>query len=157
MKLYLGNKMVGIRQFNFPWFDAQAEMLRALSLVEEVFNPAERDRETGFYPSPNCMGTMEDMAALNFSRRDALATDWAWIAAHSDGMIAGPRWPESTGTISEIACHQALGLPVWEAGVFYAYWDKPHLIQFKLPSIMEIGGCGDACVNPPVTGIRKGW
>jgi hypothetical protein len=140
MKLYLGNKMVGIRQFNFPWFDAAAAELRSLAVVTEVFNPAERDRETGFYPDPECLGTVEDMARLNFSRREALGTDWAWIANYSDGMIAGQDWAKSTGTISEIACHQALGLPVYEYPVFMAYWNKPHLPKMKLPPIMELGG-----------------
>lgn len=140
MKLYLGNKMVGIRQFNFPWFDASAEVLRSFPLVSEVFNPAERDRAKGFYPSQDCTGTVEEMAALNFSRRTALLTDWTWIGKFSDGMVAGPRWSESTGTISEIACHQALGLPVWEYTVFCAVVHKPHLIELKLPPIMELGG-----------------
>jgi hypothetical protein len=140
VKLYLGNKMVGIRQFNFPWFDSAAAGLLAVPGVDYVFNPASRDRAKGFCPDENCLGTMEEMAALNFSRRDALAIDWAWIAAYSDGMIAGPRWSESTGTISEIGCHQALGLPVWEYSVFCAYWNKPHLPQMKLPPIMELGG-----------------
>lgn len=139
MRLYLGNKMVGIRQFNFPWFDAAAAELRALPLVTEVFNPAERDRETGFYPPEDCLGTTADMAAMNFSRREALGTDYAWIARYSDGMAAGPDWWKSTGTISEIAVHQALGLPVWEHHVFLGYWDKPHLIEVKLPPIMELG------------------
>jgi hypothetical protein len=139
MRLYLGNKMVGIRQFNFPWFDAVAAELRALSMVTEVFNPAERDREVGFYPAEDCLGTVEDMAELHFSRRAALATDYAWICDHSDGMVAGQDWMKSTGTISEIAIHQALGLPVWETGVFMAYWDDSHLIEMKLPPIMELG------------------
>ena len=139
MKLYLGNKMVGIRQFNFPWFDVAAATLRSFPSVAEVFNPAERDRQDGFYPNRECLGTLEESVAAGFSRRDALLTDWTWIGKNSDGMIAGPDWMDSTGTISEIACHQALGLPVWEFGVFSQNWDKPHLIDLKLPPIMEVG------------------
>lgn len=118
--LYLGNKMVGIQQFNYPWFDSTAERLRKVPGVISVFNPADRDRESGFYPAPDCMGTVEDMAALNFSRREALRLDWTWIAENSDGMLAGPLWYRSSGTISEIACHQALGLPVWSTATFFA-------------------------------------
>lgn len=139
MKIYIGNKMMGIRQFNFPWFDDAAFSLRKLGI--EVFNPAERDRKAGFYPATDCMGTVEDMEALNFSRRGALAVDWAWIAANSDGMVAGPDWRKSTGTVSEIACHQALGLPVWEFDVFVRNYVSARISPeiYALPPLLELG------------------
>ena len=117
-RLYLGNKMVGIRQFNFPWFIETAEALRDVPGVAEVFNPAERDMRAGFYPDPDCEGTLEELKDLDFSRREALHADWDWIARYSEGMVVGPAWLKSTGTISEVACHQALGLPVWESRIF---------------------------------------
>jgi hypothetical protein len=50
--------------------------------------------------------------------REALQSDWEWIAKYSNGLVIGPNWATSRGTISEIACHQALGLPVWETHIF---------------------------------------
>lgn len=122
--LYLGNKMVGIPFFNAPWFDMIAMKLRMTSGIESVFNPADEDRRMGFDPMKCPNGSEEESRVNGFDRRRALGADWGWIASFSDGMIAGPDWESSTGTISEVACHQALGLPVWEAQVFFEHIDS---------------------------------
>ena len=114
MNLYLGNKMSGVPYFNAPWFDRITEELRAMSTVGMVFNPAQHDREMGFDPMSCPTGSMTEARAAGFSSRHALDADWHWIAVHSNGMVAGPQWRDSPGTISEIACHQALRLPVWQ-------------------------------------------
>jgi hypothetical protein len=117
--LYLGNKMVGKPYFNAPWFDATADRLRAIPGVDGVFNPAEEDRRTGFEPMSCPLGTTDEARRAGFDRRRALGADWLWIACYSNGLIVGPDWETSTGTISEVAAHQALNLPVWEAYVFF--------------------------------------
>jgi hypothetical protein len=131
MKLYLGNKMVGIPYFNAPWFDETAAILRRMHGVTEVFNPADHDRAQGFDPMKCPHGTAEEAEAMGFVRRRALRDDWTWIAENSDGLVVGPSWQSSTGTISEVACHQALGLPVWDSSVFMSGYRKtiPRLIQ----------------------------
>lgn len=134
--LYLGNKMVGIPEFNFPWFDMAAGRLMAIPGIDYVFNPAHEDRKMGF-DATGLLGTDEEMAEHNFDRRKALALDWGWIAAKSNGMIVGPDWRNSTGTISEVACHQALGLPVWPFEVFAANWDYPDLPLLTLKPFRE--------------------
>lgn len=128
--LYLGNKMVGIPFFNAPWFDMTAKMLRRYKGIHDVFNPAEADRRMGFEPMKCPGGTAEEAQEHGFERRRALGADWGWIAAFSDGMVAGEDWESSTGTLSEIAAHQALGLPVWESSVFFEYieLDVEHLL-----------------------------
>lgn len=123
MRIYLANKMVGIAEFNFPWFDESAAILRAIPLVTEVFNPAEEDRKQGF-DATGLLGTEEEAAAQGFDRRRTLGMDWAWIAARSEGCVVGPQWYRSSGARSEVACHQALGLPVWNFEDFLYYWDK---------------------------------
>lgn len=139
--VYLGNKMTGKPFFNAPWFDASAAVLLSFPTVQCVFNPAQHDRDMGFEPM-NCPdGSAAEGKAAGFEPREALGADWAWIARDSDALIVGPDWHDSPGTISEIACHQALRLPVWEYQVFCAYWDKDHLWDFALPPIMELGDC----------------
>lgn len=117
--LYLGNKMVGIPYFNAPWFDKTAIHIRSLPGVTSVFNPADEDRRSGFDPMLCPNGTAEEAEANGFDRRRALGADWLWISSYSNGLVIGPDWERSTGTMSEIACHQALGLPVWEADRFF--------------------------------------
>jgi hypothetical protein len=140
MRLYLGNKMTGVPFFNAPWFDKAAADLLALPCVETVFNPAEHDRKMGFEPLNCPNGSSEEAKAAGFEARKALGADWAWIACISDGMIVGPDWKDSPGTISEVACHQALKLPVWDIAVFTAMHSHPYLLQLALWPIMELGG-----------------
>jgi hypothetical protein len=137
--IYLGNKMTGIPYFNAKWFDATAAQLRVTPGVESVFNPAEFDRARGFEPLLCPTGSAEEAKAAGFNAREALGADWAWIAEHSDGLVIGPDWAKSPGTISEIACHQALKLPVWEAGTFFctAMYDAEALFypEYQFPPL----------------------
>lgn len=146
MKLYLGNKMSGVPYFNAPWFDMAAGVLRALPSVEFVFNPADHDREMGFDPMLCPSGSPEEARAAGFSARAALGADWLWISQNSDALVVGPDWRTSPGTISEIACHQALRLPVWE----WAAFARQDAFTFSLPPLLELGGLRTA--SSPVTG-----
>lgn len=140
MRIYLSNKMTGIPYFNAPWFDAATLELMSLPDVEEVFNPAEHDRENGFEPMDVPTGTIEEAVKHGFVLGPALLGDWTYIANEADAVIVGPRWMDSKGAISEVACAQALGKPVYEYQVFRAFHGSPSLQQFKLPPIMELGG-----------------
>lgn len=123
--IYLGNKMIGIPRLNAPWFDSTAMRLRQVRGVDSVFNPVDEDRRMGFDPMDCLKGTAEEISGSGFDRRRALGADWGWISAYSDGMIVGPDWRTSNGTISEVACHQGLGLPVWSDSVFFEYAGSP--------------------------------
>lgn len=116
--LYLGNKMSGVPFFNAPWFYDMTVRLCAVPGVSSVFNPANEDAQRGFDPMKCPSGSKEEAEAAGFVLRDALGADWKYISEHSDGLVIGPDWRTSKGTISEIACHQALGLPVWEWDLF---------------------------------------
>jgi hypothetical protein len=111
--LYLGNKMAGVPFFNAPWFDNVAASLRKLPEVLYVFNPADHDRTLGFEPLEFPSGSSAEAKAAGFNARLALRDDWNWIATFSEGLVIGPDWWDSPGTKSEIACHQALRLPMW--------------------------------------------
>ena len=117
--LYIGNKMTDMPFFNTPWFDETAAKLRQVPGTGQIFNPAEWDRMRGFDPMKCPRGSIEEAREAGFDLRTALGSDWEWIAKYSNGLIIGPEWDTSKGTISEIACHQALGLPVWEAELFF--------------------------------------
>jgi hypothetical protein len=149
--LYLANKMAGVPYFNAPWFDMAAKELRKLKHVGRVFNPAEHDREMGFEPMLCPNGSPEEARAARFQLEDALRYDWNWIVDMSDGLIIGPQWQTSKGTISEIACHQALGLPVWEYECYLAWHqgrDPLHFLEdLVLPPLLETRKMGGDLLN----------
>lgn len=147
MKLYLGNKMSGMPFFNAPWFDKVSSGARIFEGVTEVFNPAEQDRKRGFDPMKCPNGSAEEASKAGFVLRDALGDDYAWITKNSDGLIIGPQWRDSPGTISEIAVHQALRLPVWE-------WSTFQYFGSRLLTMAQING-RNAHTLPPVLKLHE--
>jgi Domain of unknown function (DUF4406) len=112
MYLYLGGKMVGIPGLGFEAFDEGAALLRILG--HTVFNPADHDRDNGFDPGNEYLGTYADIDASGFNRREALRADLNWIMLNSQAMIlVDENWVTSPGTIAEIAAHQSIFLPVF--------------------------------------------
>lgn len=119
-RLYLGNKMTGVPYLNAPWFDQTADRLRKVQGVSEVFNPAAEDRKLGLDPMLCPNGSQQEAEEIGgLGIRKSLTYDLHWISCNSNGMIIGPAWFGSKGTITEIAFHQALRLPVWEDSVFF--------------------------------------
>ena len=119
MYLYLGGKMVGLPGLGFGEFDMAATTLRKRG--HTVFNPADHDRQCGFNPDEDYLGTYVDIDKSGFSRKAALRADFDWIFSTSQGMVALENWPSSPGTRFEIAAHQSIFLPVWELGDFLAF------------------------------------
>ncbi len=112
MKVYVAGPMRGIKDFNFPEFDAVAEWIRTFGY--EVFNPADRDREVhGEGVNTSDTGDLKDIEHTGFSLRDALGADLQWIAAHADAVCVLPGWENSKGAQAEVALACALGLEVW--------------------------------------------
>ena len=111
MKLYLAGPMRGVPYFNFPaFFDAQARLEAA---GHTVFNPAMRDVEVGF-DWENCPdGSNEELANHDFSLREALGADTAFICAEADGIFVLSGWERSSGARAEVALTLALVLPVF--------------------------------------------
>lgn len=112
MKVYVAGPMRGIKDFNFPAFDACADWIREFGY--EVFNPADRDREKhGDDVNKSATGDLADIVSTGFSLRDALGADLAWIAAEADAVCVLPGWENSKGAQAEVALARALGLEVW--------------------------------------------
>jgi hypothetical protein len=111
MKVYVAGPMRGVPEFNFPAFNAAAAQLRALG--HEVFNPAERDIEKYGKGVNNAAGDMgQAVREVNFSLRDALGADLAWICAEADAIALLPGWANSQGATAEAFTGVALGLTV---------------------------------------------
>lgn len=106
--------MRGVPEFNFPAFDQAARVLSGLG--HTVFNPADRDRSTGF--DTKGMTGDENLADAGFSLREALHADTEWISLHADAIALLPGWEKSTGVAAEVALARALGLPVCLAHEF---------------------------------------
>lgn len=111
MKIYIAGPMTGIPNFNFPAFNRAAAVLRAEG--HSVFNPAERDieRHGGVDISfSNDTGDPEQAKRdFNFSLREALADDTAFICRDADAIAMLPGWENSKGARAEHALAFALG------------------------------------------------
>jgi hypothetical protein len=113
MRVYVAGPMRGRPFFNFPAFDAAADMLR--SEGHEVFNPADRDRDVhgnGVFDSET--GDLKDIEHTGFNLREALGADLDWICREADAIALLPEWQTSKGATAEFAVARALGLEIWE-------------------------------------------
>lgn len=113
MKVYVAGPMRGIKDFNFPAFDAAADELRADG--HEVFNPADRDRAVhGADVNKSETGDLSDPAvvASGFDLRAALGADMEWICRDADAIYLLPGWSNSKGATAERATALALSLVV---------------------------------------------
>jgi len=105
-RIYVAGPMRGIPEFNFPAFHQAADELKAAGHL--VFNPAAHDVNNGFDPSG--MTGNEDLSALGFDLRNALAADTGFICGSADAIAFLPGWHESKGARAEMALAAALGL-----------------------------------------------
>lgn len=113
MRIYIANKMTGIPEYNFPWFDRARDYL--IELGHDPLSPADLDKAEGFNGSGEAP---EDMTLEACLRRDFLA-----IANECDAIAFGPRWAESTGAPKERFVGQAIGCGMYrvdpDARTFY--------------------------------------
>lgn len=105
---YIAGPMRGIPEFNFPAFFDAAERLDRPGWV---YNPAERHSDGGF----DCRGLTgnEDLVALDFDVRVALAEGLTWIARRADSVCVLAGWERSLGAKAEVAAARAVGIPVF--------------------------------------------
>jgi hypothetical protein len=112
MKVYLAGPMRGKPNFNFPAFDYAAAKLREDG--HEVFSPADKDRECiGAENFINPTGDEDKLAAItNYTIRDALGNDLAWICKEAEAIALLPGWENSTGANAERATGIAIGATI---------------------------------------------
>jgi len=111
MKLYLAGPMRTIPYFNFPAFLEAATTLEGLG--HEVFNPAQRDIDTGFLWKLCPDGSSSELNAVGFDLREALGADTKWICQQADGVVLLPEWRNSSGATMEAALANALGIGIY--------------------------------------------
>lgn len=91
MKIYIAGPMTGIKDFNYPAFNAEAARLRALG--HEVLNPAEN-------PAPPC-GSWAGYMRLALRQ-----------LIECECVVLLPGWIESKGAMIERNLAQALGMAI---------------------------------------------
>lgn len=103
--------MRGIKDYNFPKFDQQAQILKKDGWA--VINPADMDRAEGSTETcPHQFDPHTSYADQEFMRR-ALARDLSAICARCTALYMLKGWEKSTGARAEHATAVALGLPIY--------------------------------------------
>lgn len=138
---YLGGPMRGIKNFNFPLFNAATRMLRAAGYG--IISPAEEDRVNGEpwtrYDEPDYANdqypiTEQDVRRLVRRDIDLIMT---LRREDGDGIIVLPRWQFSTGAHAEAGVGDWLALPILEFS-FQTFV----LEQFTLTPVVYAKGLG---------------
>lgn len=122
LKIYIAGPMTGIKNFNFPAFDAAAKLLERHG--HEVFNPAEQDRKRHGGIDISIGNETGDpaisIAKYGFSLREALRDDTHWICMEANAIAMLPGWKASKGACAEHELAYALGHQMIYLGGFYA-------------------------------------
>src|SRR6202012_3107664 len=112
--VYISGPMRGIKDFNFPAFDAAAAFLRAHG--HEVFNRAEKDRQhdpSGKSWKSETGDITKDESTGLFDRRKAIRADLDYIIDHADAIAMLPGWNVSKGANAELWLARFLDLKEW--------------------------------------------
>lgn len=155
-KIYLAGPMRGIPEFNFPAFYAAEAELRKLGY--SVHNPAREDDEMGFQWR-GAAGD-EDISELwgsgtPRSLNDVLSDDLTWILNHADAVAVLPGWQDSKGARAEVACANAVGVPVGSYKAF-GLKDLPMLRLVPPVSLLDEGAADEEVRVTSGTGGQKG-
>ena len=114
-RMYIAGPMRGIKDHNYPAFNAAEEKLTEQGEWCPI-NPAALDEEAGIEPG----------ADFEPFIRSALARDLEAIANRADAVGVLPGWRESKGALAEVALAQAIGMPVYS---LHPGLDRPAPIQ----------------------------
>ena len=103
MKIYIANKMTGLYNYNFEWFDRARDYL--IELGHDPVSPADLDRVEGFDgngPTPS-----------NMTLEACLRRDFAAICDGVEAIAFGPHWSDSRGARAERVMGQTIGCSMW--------------------------------------------
>lgn len=126
-RVYIAGPMRGLPLYNFPAFDAAADVWRRIGF--EVINPAEVDRiMDGLDPyDPHPMRTFEE-----YMRRDIK------LLLQVDAIAFLPGWQHSTGAVTEYMVGAALGLALFDAETQTPLVDPRSFVLLSAPPARHI-------------------
>jgi len=111
MRVYISGPMRGFPQFNFPRFDAVAQLLRNSGVV--VFNPSENDQceypDIDKWPG---FAQGDTNTCPKFDLQKSLRWDFARIL-ESNGIVMLPGWQHSVGAQAERYVAEVTGKDVY--------------------------------------------
>jgi hypothetical protein len=122
---YIAGPMTGIPEFNFPAFDAEAEVLRKAG--HTVISPAEMDRADGF-DEKGCTG----FEVLTPEQRHRFARNDIDALLKVDAIMLLPGWRNSTGATNESKVASWLGLFAYEVHPTFPYGDNDRYERIHL-------------------------
>ena len=109
---YIAGPMTGIKDYNFPAFDAAAKTAREQGF--NIINPAELDREHGIDPvaDPECVDRAQkaDPNWIQTVFQRDIEVIIGLNKDRGDGLILLPGWANSTGARAEVGVALWLGL-----------------------------------------------
>lgn len=150
MRVYIAGPMTGIPQYNFPAFDAAADLLRAMGY--EVVSPAElddpEDRERALQ---SLDGAPQTAASFGKSWADFLARDVKLITDGGiDAIITLAGWERSRGARLETFVGYLNGMHIWSL-------HHDHLVGTSLGYLLEAWGGHRLTEDLDAITSQPGW
>lgn len=120
-KCYLSGPMRGIKDYNFPLFDAAKAHMQEIGW--DVISPADMDRESGM---PQC-DLDSPQAAREFAARDLDAL-LSLRAENGDAIVMLDGWEKSRGAKAEFFVANWLGLRLvrYRGDEDWSFWMSKH-------------------------------
>lgn len=120
LRVYVSGPMTGLPMFNFPSFDAVADVYRSQGY--KVFSPADNDRKRWAEIGVDDITQVPGFVAGNVAEYSAAAhdistevlyrDDFNFIVNEADLFVMLPGWEKSTGARYERALAEALNIPI---------------------------------------------
>lgn len=102
---YLAGPMRGYKYYNWPAFDSARNILQRMGY--QAISPADLDRVEGF----SCFTPQSHLDAGTV--RKLFSNSVTHLLRDADAILLLKGWKKSSGARAELACAQAIGLPVY--------------------------------------------
>jgi hypothetical protein len=148
-KCYVSGPMTGLPYFNFPSFEAAAELLRCSGWF--VYSPRENDSAAGIEPDPEGKLSPDGPRFKDLMRKDL------WQTCDSDALFVLPGWEYSAGAQIEVDVAHRVGVPVYsllsgrkiEAAPYVPHEFSSRSVGYDGEASQNGGEGGPTPVDPP--------